>query len=91
MSKSIIQNNLWTFRKQGGLTQKRVAYFLGHKTTSQLSHYERGVKCPNLTNALKLEIIYHAPAAFLFRDLHRELEREIETKEVKLKRMLECQ
>ncbi len=87
----VTQNSLWTFRRQNGLTQKRVAYFLGHKTTSQLSHYERGAKCPNLTNALKLEIIYHTPVAFLFRDLHQKLEREIEVKQLKLERMLKCQ
>jgi transcriptional regulator with XRE-family HTH domain len=79
------QNNLWTFRKQNGLSQKRVAYFLGHKTSSQLSHYERGAKHPNLINALKLEIIYHTPVTFLFDDLHRELKEEIEAREVKLR------
>jgi len=79
------QNSLWTSRRQKGLSQKRVAYFLGHKSTSQLSNYERGAKHPNLVNALKLEIIYHTPVVFLFDDLHRELEEEIEAKERKLR------
>ncbi len=79
------QNNLWTFRRQNGLSQKRVAYFLGHKTSSQLSHYERGVKHPNLVNTLKLEIIYHTPVAFLFDGLYRKLKEEIEAKEMKLR------
>ena len=66
-------NNLWTYRRKNALPQKKVAFLLDHKTTSQLSHYERGIKYPSLLNALKLEIIYNVPVAFLFSDLYRDL------------------
>ncbi len=90
MENMAIQNSLWTFRRQRGLSQKRVAYLVGHKTSSQLSHYERGAKHPSLINALKLEIVYHVPVASLYGDLHRELKEEIEAREVTLRRPLEC-
>jgi transcriptional regulator with XRE-family HTH domain len=74
-------NSLWAYRKKCGLSQKRVAFFVGQKTTSQLSHYEQGRKIPGLINALKLEIIYRTPVAFLFHDLYHKLKKEIRSKE----------
>ncbi len=74
-------NDLWVYRKKNGLSQKRVAFFLGQKNSSQLSHYEQGSKVPGLVNALKLEIVYRTPVAFLFHDLYRELKRDIRSKE----------
>ncbi len=74
-------NSLWVYRKKIGLSQKRVAFFLGQKTSSQLSHYEQGSKVPGLVNALKLEIIYRTPVAFLFHDLYRKLKVDIRGKE----------
>ena len=85
----VIANSLWTYRKKIGLSQKRVAFFLGHKTSSQLSNYERGRKIPGLINGLKLEIIYGVPVAFLFRGLYQKLKREIEARKKRLKRLLE--
>ncbi len=79
-----ISNDLWAYRRKNGLSQKRVAVFLNHKTSSQLSHYERGVKYPNLLNALKLEIIYRVPVAFLYGDLYRKLREDIRVREEKL-------
>lgn len=91
MGKKKIPNSLWTFRKKQGLSQKRVAFFLGHKTSSQLSHYERGGKLPGLMNALRLEIIYQVPVAFLFANLYQVLKEEIRGKEARLKKMLEAE
>lgn len=89
MSNKIISNSLWTYRKKNGLSQKRAAFFLAHKTSSQLSHYERGTKHPSLENALKLEIIYHVPVAFLFHDLYRKLQEAVKARETTLRKMLE--
>ncbi len=74
-------NNLWAYRKKTGLSQKSVAFYLGQKTASQLSHYEQGGKIPGLINALKLEIVYRTPVAFLFHDLYRKLKEDIRKKE----------
>jgi len=83
MSKKIAANNLWIYRKKKGFSQKRVAFFLDHKTSSQLSHYERGAKYPNLINALKLEIIYQVPVSFLYGDLYKKLREDIRAREKK--------
>ena len=64
-SKSI-NNRLWRARKQAGLEQKQVAYLLGHKTTDQISRYERGARMPSFQTALKLELIYRTPLHCLF-------------------------
>jgi transcriptional regulator with XRE-family HTH domain len=85
MRKIIKANSLWNYRKKKGFSHKRVAFFLNHKTSSQLSHYERGAKYPNLHNALKLEIIYHVPVAFMFDDLYRKLREDIRAREKKIK------
>lgn len=88
MGKTISPNHLWSYRRKNSLSQKRVAFFLGHKTASQLSHYERGVKHPNLINALKLEIVYRVPVAFLFGDLYQKLRDDIRAKEEKLNKLM---
>ena len=85
----VMQNNLWTYRKKMGFSQKRVAHFLGFKGTNTLSRYEHGSKLPNLVNALKLEIVYRTPVAFLFADLYEQLKKEIKGREMKLKRDIE--
>jgi transcriptional regulator with XRE-family HTH domain len=64
-----------------GFSQKKVACALGLKRTSVLSRYEHGTRMPGLINALKLEIVYRTPVAFLFSDLYLELKNEIRKKE----------
>jgi transcriptional regulator with XRE-family HTH domain len=88
MGKKTIPNSLWTYRKKIGLSQKRVAFFLAHKTSSQLSNYERGKKLPGLANALKLEVIYQVPVAFLYRDLYQKVKEEVEGKKARLRILL---
>ncbi len=86
-----IKNYLWTYRKKMGLSQKRVAYFLGLNGTNDLSRWEHGVKAPNLVNVLKLEIVYRTPVAFLFGDLYKKLKKEIRGREEQLKKDLEVE
>jgi len=80
-----IKNHLWTYRKKMGLSQKMVAGFMGLKGTDNLSRYEHGIKVPRLVNALKLEIVYRTPVAFLFADIYEQLKKEIRKRELKLK------
>jgi len=75
-----IKNDLWTYRKKIGFSQKKAAYFAGLKS-SDLSRYENGVKLPNLLNALKLEIVYRTPVAFLFGELYERLKEEVRKRE----------
>jgi len=53
-----ILNRLWKYRKERGLTQRDVAYILGIKNASQISHWERGDKIPGTKNILKLSALY---------------------------------
>ena len=79
-----VKNSLWTARNKMGFSQKRVACALGLKRTSELSRYEHGYRMPGLINALKLEIVYRTPVAFLFNDLYLDLKNQIRDKEEKI-------
>lgn len=74
------RNQLWLARKRLGLGQKQVAYLIDHKTTDQVSRYEKGWRIPGLKMLLQLEIIYGMPARFLYQDWYEELRQEIEEK-----------
>ena len=80
-----IKNSIWIARKKMGFSQKRVALSLGLRRTSVLSRYEHGLRVPGLINALKLEIVYRTPVAFLFSDLYRELKGEIRKREERMR------
>ena len=79
------KNSLWAARMKMGFSQASVARALGLKRTSLLSRYEHGTRMPSLENALKLEIVYRTPVAFLFDDLYLDLKSRIRTKEDKLR------
>jgi transcriptional regulator with XRE-family HTH domain len=64
-----------------GFSQERVARALGLRKTSVVSRYENGKRYPSLVNALKLEIVYRMPVAFLFRDLYSDLKNEVRERE----------
>lgn len=78
-------NSLWAARKKMGFTQTRVAQALGLRRTSILSRYEHGTRIPSLENALKLEIVYRTPVAFLFDDLYINLKRKIRQREDRIR------
>lgn len=59
-------NELELARKKRGLTQKRAAYLVGLKHRGSIARYERSKAIPPLSTALKLEILYRTPIAFLF-------------------------
>jgi DNA-binding XRE family transcriptional regulator len=76
------KNELSIVRSGRGLARKTVARILGHKRTSSLIRFENGERFPNLETALKLEILYRRPVAFLFPDLYVALREEIRAAEV---------
>jgi transcriptional regulator with XRE-family HTH domain len=71
------QNNLVLYRRRMGFTQKQVARLLGHRDTSMVSHYEQNRALPPLIVALRLEIIYRVPVAFLFPAMYNEMKLQI--------------
>jgi len=72
-----ILNRLWKYRKENGLTQKDVAYILGIKNPSQISHWERGDKIPGTRNMLKLSALYKRLPNDLLWGLYEELREEV--------------
>jgi transcriptional regulator with XRE-family HTH domain len=77
-------NRLWKYRTRMGFTQRRVAEILGYHSSTDLSHYEHGRKVPSLVTALKLEVVYRVPVAFLFPDLYHELKGQLRAREERL-------
>ena len=78
-------NSLWRYRRRGGLSQEEVAKLSGYLTSSDISRFERGERLPSLLMALKLEIIYRTPVAFLYQDLYLRLRDVIRTREAELR------
>jgi DNA-binding transcriptional regulator YiaG len=76
------QNQLVVYRKRLRLSQKAVARLLGHISTAMISRYERGKSVPPLSTALRLEIIYRVPVAFLFPGLYDQLRNLIRGEEM---------
>ena len=81
---SRIPNHLWLYRQKRGYSQKEVAFLLGHKSTAHISEYERGRRMPSVKTALKLEIVFSIPLAFLYSDLYAMLKEEIQSRREKL-------
>jgi transcriptional regulator with XRE-family HTH domain len=70
---SSLANHLWTTRRKRGLSRKRLAGLLGHKTTSQLCRWEQGTQVPTLAHALLLGYLLQMPIEILFQGLRHEL------------------
>jgi DNA-binding XRE family transcriptional regulator len=66
-------NSLRKHRKMMGYTLKDVAWLLEMKSTNRLSQWERGITQPNLTNALKLCVLYRTLVDQLFFEHRNEL------------------
>jgi transcriptional regulator with XRE-family HTH domain len=74
-------NQLDLYRRRMRFSMSQVAHLLGHKGTSVLSNYERGLRLPTLVNALKLSIILRVPVEFLFGALYDGLRGQIRAEE----------
>lgn len=83
-NKNTHRNTLLLYRRRMGFSQKHVARLLGHPNTQMLSHYERGNFLPPLLTALRLEIIYRVPVAFLYGRVYDAMREEIRRDEEKL-------
>ena len=66
-------NHIRRFRMEKGLTQRELAYILGYRSVSSLSHLECGRKLPSLRTAMKLEIGLQRFIGDIFPRLYRSL------------------
>ena len=80
-----LPNRLWQYRKRMGFTQQEVATMLGYLSREEISDFERGAKLPSFISALKLELVYRVPVAFLFPDLYARLKTQVREKEERLR------
>lgn len=84
MEERRIPNSLKKYRRIAGLSQKKVAIFLGMNQTYLISRWEKGICLPNLKNLFRLCILYKTPSNSLYLDLWEKLEKESVSKEQKL-------
>jgi transcriptional regulator with XRE-family HTH domain len=64
-----------------GLSQELVGELAGYLSGADISRLEHGERLPSLILALKLEVIYRVPIAFLYPDLYLRLREAIRDKE----------
>lgn len=81
---SHLNNALWRSRKSRGLGQKQVAWLLGHRSSSQISSYERGDRSPSVETALKLAVIYGRDVRELFPEHYESFSLELAAKSANL-------
>jgi transcriptional regulator with XRE-family HTH domain len=74
---SRIPNSLRRARKIAGFTQRQVARKLGIQGTSRISRWEKGLSVPNVTNLLKLSILYRVMPHELYHDYISSLSQEL--------------
>ena len=72
-----IKNYLWNTREERNLNRKKLAAFLGHRTTSQLCRWETGREMPSLPNAFRLAYVLQTTVDVLFQDLRDEVVGEV--------------
>ena len=58
-------NEIQIYRKKKGLTQYELSELMG-LSAATISYYERGIKQPSLSNALKLSVVLDASIEKLF-------------------------
>ena len=68
-----------------GFSQEEVAAILGYLSATHISEVEHGRKLPSFITALKLEIVYRVPVAFLFQDLYMRLRTGLRAREERLR------
>lgn len=72
-----LNNYLYAHRKRSGLTQKDIAYLLGHYDGNQVSRHERSRQKPSLIAAFAYQAIFGVPVEELFPGLYRDIKAEI--------------
>jgi len=80
MASKQLPNYLLSYRKRSALSQGEVAFLLGIRSSSKISHYERFKREPGLQTALAYEAIYQKPVSELFPGLFEKIQREVKAR-----------
>ena len=73
---NIKSNHLRRYRQKRSLRQRDIAYLVGSKT-KDINRWERGIRIPNLRNALKLSAALNCPVEVIFFDYFSKMRKEI--------------
>lgn len=84
MPRKKITNDLLILRRERGLSRKQVSALLGYKCPSSVRRLEEGRMKPTLDVALRLEILYRRPIAYLYNDYYTNLREQIREDEAHL-------
>jgi transcriptional regulator with XRE-family HTH domain len=84
MPRKKIRNDLLILRRERGLSRKQVSALLGYKCESSVRRLEEGKIEPPLDVALRLEILYRRPIAFLYSDYYANLREQLREQEARL-------
>ncbi|MDD5657221.1 MAG: helix-turn-helix transcriptional regulator [Elusimicrobia bacterium] len=83
-----LNNYLKTYRKRSRLTQKEVAFLLGHRNGTVVGIHETGRRLPHPKNIIAYEAIYAMPARILFAGAYEEVAKDMRKRARKLLRRL---
>ncbi len=77
---SPIHEYLRTSRRKWALTQKELAFLLGHKSPTHISRLEQGKRIPSKEVVLACEVLFELPPRKCFPKLYVEIEEAILTR-----------
>jgi transcriptional regulator with XRE-family HTH domain len=82
-----IENRIWKYRTLKGLKQEDLAFLLGHKTSGQISRYERGLVMPKLEQTTKICFGLETKIKSLYPEQIKKWREEVDIRKGKLKKI----
>lgn len=74
---SFIHDYLRTHRRKWAITQKELAFILGHKSPTHISRLEQGKRIPSKDVVLACEVLFGIPPRKCFPKLYAEIEETV--------------
>jgi len=74
---SFIHDYLRSHRRKWAITQKELAFLLGHKSPTHISRLEQGKRIPSKDVVLACEVLFGVPARSCFPKLYAEIEETV--------------
>lgn len=74
---SLIHDYLRTHRRKWAITQKELAFLLGHKSPTHISRLEQGKRIPSKDVVLACEVLFGIPPRSCFPKLYANIEETV--------------